>query len=98
MVCFRENAREPMAKVPGFAEWYLDTVIRDTASYCGTELIRRTVGMANVKDVTTIADPDARAHAERLNILSGKDYIMNAESFRTGEDFVAAVLRADEKA
>ena len=98
IACFRENAREPMAKVPGFAEWYLDTVIRDTASYCGTELIRRTVGMANVKDVTTIADAEARAHAERVNILSGKDYILNAENFRTGDDFVEAVLRADGKA
>ena len=87
-----------MAKVPGFAEWYLDTVIRDTASYCGTELHRRTVGMANVKDVTTIADPEKRAHAEKVNIIAGKDYIMNAASFRTGEDFVEAVLRADEKA
>ena len=71
---------------------------RCTASYCGTELHRRTVGMANVKDVTTIADPEKRAHAEKVNILAGKDYIMNAASFRTGEDFVAAVLRADEKA
>ena len=98
MECFEKNATEPMAKVPGFAEWYLDTVIRDTASYCGTELHRRTVGMANVKDVTTIADPEKRAHAEKVNILSGKDFIMNAASFRTGDDFVAAVLRADEKA
>ena len=98
MECFEKNAREPMAKVPGFAEWYLDTVIRDTASYCGTELHRRTVGMANVKDVTTIADPEKRAHAEKVNIISGKDFIMNAASFRTGEDFVAAVQRADAKA
>ena len=98
MDCFRKNATEPMAKVPGFGEWYLDTIIRDTASYCGTELIRRTVGMANVKDVTTIEDPEKRAHAEKVNILSGKDYIMNAADFRTGDDFVAAVLRADEKA
>ena len=98
LVCFKENATEPMAKVPGFAEMYLESVIADTASYCGTELIRRTVGMANVKDITTIVDVEARAHAERLNILAGKDYILHAKSFHTGEDFVNAVLRADQKA
>ena len=96
--CFEECVTDVMAKTPGFKEWYLDEVIADAAAYTGTELIRRTVGMANVKDVTTIADEAKRAHAERLNILSGKDFIMNRRSFKTGADFVAAVKRADEKA
>lgn len=96
--CFEECVTDVMAKTPGFKEWYLDEVIADTAAYTGTELIRRTVGMANVKDVTAIADEAKRAHAERLNILSGKDFIMNRRSFKTGADFVAAVRRADEKA
>ena len=54
--------------------------------------------MANVKDVTTIKDEAARVHAEKVNILAGKDYILHRESFKTGADFVAAVLRADEAA
>ena len=64
----------------------------------GTELIRRTVGMANVKDVTTIADEAKRAHAEKVNILCAKDYIMNRTAFKNGADFIAAVTRADEAA
>lgn len=96
--CFDENVTEPMAKVPGFREFYLNSILSDTAGYAGTELHRRTVGMAQVKDVTTIADPDKRAHAERVNILCGKDYILHRESFKTGADFVNAVLRADEAA
>ena len=54
--------------------------------------------MANVKDVTTIADEGKRAWVERLNILCGKDYIMNQTKFRTGADFVAAVKKAQEAA
>ena len=38
--------------------------------------------MANVKDVTTIADEAKRAHAEKVNILCGKDYIMNRTASR----------------
>ena len=96
--CFDECVTEPMAKVPGFREFYLDSILSDTAGYAGTELHRRTVGMAQEKDVTTIADPEKRAHAERVNIICGKDYILNRTAFKTGADFVNAVLRADKAA
>ena len=95
---FDEEVTEPMAKVPGFKQWYLADILNDTAGYAGTELHRRTVGMANVKDVTTIADPERRAWVERLNILCGKELIMNQSRFRTGADYVAAVERAREAA
>jgi len=95
---FDEAVTEPMAKVPGFKQWYLEGILNDTAGYAGTELHRRTVGMANVKDVTTIADQEKRAWVERLNILCGKDYILHQTSFRTGADFVAAIKRAQEAA
>lgn len=91
---FEMAATEPMAKVKGFREWYLDGVLRDTAGYTGTELHRRTVGMANVVDVTTISDEKKRLLAERLNILAGKDVILHQNAFRTGADYVAAVKRA----
>ena len=96
--CYDECVTEPMAKVPGFREFYLDSILSDTAGYAGTELHRRTVGMAQVKDVTTIADTDKRVHAERVNILCGKDYILHRTEFKTGQDFVDAVLRADKAA
>ncbi len=95
---FDEIVTDVMAKTPGFREWYLAGIMADTAAYAGTELIRRTVGMAQVKDVTTIADEAKRAYAERLNILCAKDYIMNRTAYQTGEDFVAAVRRAADKA
>ncbi len=95
---YDEAATEPMAKVEGFKEWYFDSILRDTAGYAGTELHRRTVGMANVVDVTTIADEKKRLLAERINILAGKDYILNQEKYRTGKDFREAVVRAREAA
>ena len=98
LVCFDACVTDLMAKTPGFKEFYLESVLSDTAAYAGTELIRRTVGMANVKDVTTIADVAKRAHAEKVNILCAKDYIMNRTAFKNGADFIAAVTRADEAA
>ncbi len=95
---FDEKVTEPMAKVEGFKEHYLDTVLADTAGYTGTELHRRTVGMAQVKDVTTIEDERKRALAERINILLGKDLIMNRDTFKTGQDYLDALKRAADKA
>jgi len=95
---YDEAVTEPMAKVPGFKEYYIDSILRDTAGYAGTELHRRTVGMANVVDVTSIKDERKRLLAERINILAGKDYILHQERFKTGKDFVDAVLNAREAA
>ena len=85
-----------MAKVAGFREAYLKSILSDTAGYTGTELHRRTVGMAQVKDVNTIADPEKKAYAKKLNILAGKDYILHRDSFLSGQDFVDAVKRAEQ--
>ena len=87
-----------MAKVPGFRDYYLAGILRDTAGYAGTELHRRTVGMANVADVTSIKDEKKRLLAERINLLAGKDYILHQDLFCTGKDFIAAVERAKEEA
>ncbi len=98
LTAFDECATDRMARTPGFKAWYLSSIMADTAAYAGTELVRRTVGMAQVKDVTTIADPDKRAYCERLNILCAKDFILNRAKFQSGEDFIDAVLKAAEAA
>jgi 5-methylthioribose kinase len=91
---FEENVADCMAKAEGFSEYYLATVLTDTAGYTGTELIRRTVGMAQVKDITTIGDIEKRTKAERINILCAKEMIMNSVNFKDGADFTAALSRA----
>ncbi|MCL1927232.1 MAG: S-methyl-5-thioribose kinase [Treponema sp.] len=91
---YGKKVTDLMAKTEGFAEYYLDTIIADTAAGAGTELVRRTVGMAQVKDVTTIADKNKRIRAERINILCAKDLVMNRVKFKTGKDFTASFSKA----
>lgn len=95
---YDETVTEPMARVAGFREYYLSEILKDTAGYAGTELHRRTVGMANVVDVTTIEDEKKRLLAERINIFTGKDYILNQVSFTNGKAFREAVIKAKDKA
>ncbi|MGL5256930.1 MAG: S-methyl-5-thioribose kinase [Proteocatella sp.] len=91
---YDEHVVDHMAKTPGFKEWYLDTILRDTAAVAGFELVRRIVGLANVKDITSIADTDKRIEAEKICIITAKDFILNRENFRTGKDFVNALKKA----
>jgi len=96
-ICFQENATELLAKTEGFLEWYLGNILADTAAIAGLESIRRIVGMANVKDITTILDENKRARAEKIVITVAKNYIMNRNSFLCGADYKKAIEDAISK-
>jgi 5-methylthioribose kinase len=95
---FNRKAVEVMAKTEGFAGFYLDTIIADTSAYTGTELIRRTVGMAPVKDLTVIDDEKERAKVSRLNIIAAKKFIFDQRNIHSGKDFVEVFLDSAKKA
>ena len=96
-VVFKENVTDTMAKTEGFMEYYLGTVLADTAGIAGLESIRRVCGMANNKDVTSIQDEAKRARAERIIVTLAKNYIMNRESFTSGAAYRKAIEEAIAK-
>lgn len=83
-----EKATERVAKYEGFAEYYLNTVLRDTAAVAGLELCRRILGIAHVKDVTTIEDAEKRAAAEKFCLVYGKELVMNREAMLDGKSYL----------
>lgn len=91
-VAWKDNVTEVFAKVPGFQEWYLGTVLRDTSAVTGLELSRRTVGLAQVKDLTTIPDEKARMRAERICLTAAKMFIKNRGQYNTGNEFLNVLL------
>lgn len=92
-----EKASEYTAKYKGFKEYYLDTVLRDTAAVAGLEGIRRIVGIAHVKDITSIQDGEKRTKAERLCMLASKSFIMKREELKTGKDFLEVIKQTTAK-
>lgn len=85
---YEEHVTDTMCKTPGYKEYYMGTILADTAAVTGLELIRRTVGMANVKDITTIADEAARTRAEKICITAAIDFIKNREDKKCGKCFL----------
>lgn len=93
-----EKASEYTAKYKGFKEYYLDTILRDTAAVTGLEGIRRIVGIAHVKDITSIQHEEKRTKAERLCMLASKRFIMKREELKTGKDFLEVIKQNKDKA
>lgn len=90
-----EKATERVASYEGFKEYYLDTVLRDTAAAAGLELLRRIIGLAKVKDITSIQNPDARIQAEKICLIVGKAFILKRVSIKTGADFINEIQAAE---
>lgn len=91
-----DRATEYTAKYKGFKEYYLNTVLRDTAGVTGLEGIRRIVGIAHVKDITIIEDEERRMRAERLCMTLSKKFIMRRNELKTGRDFIN-IIKETEK-
>lgn len=88
------SVTEPVARYDGFAQWYLGGILRDTAGVTGLELCRRIVGIAHVKDITSIKDEAQRLRAERLCIVAAKKYILERDRIRTARDYLEVLFKA----
>ncbi|WP_346827109.1 S-methyl-5-thioribose kinase [Serratia inhibens] len=73
-----QQTREIALAVPGYAEQFLQQVWVDAIGYCGSELIRRTIGLAHVADLDSISDAEMRAECQRSALSLGRALIVNA--------------------
>lgn len=81
----RDETTDPSLQQEVFADWYLSTLLADSLGYAGTEVIRRTVGLAHVLDIESIEDAQQRAESERLALTLGKLLIKQRASFNSIE-------------
>ncbi len=75
----------------GYASDFLDKVWRDALGYCGTELIRRSVGMSPVADLTQIADEAMRTECIRHAITLGRSLILLSNHIIDVEALIARI-------
>jgi 5-methylthioribose kinase len=89
---FTQGAVDPMGKTPGYAQWILGRILADSAGVAGLEIIRRIVGVAQVRDIVGIENEGLRAGAERILVLAAKRFILDRDFHRRGKDYVATLL------
>jgi len=90
-----EHVNEYTAKYEGFKEYYIASVLKDTAGVTGLEGIRRIVGLAHVKDITSIKDEAKRIRAERICMSSAKRFILERDKFSSGKAFLDVIKNAE---
>ncbi|QZA32757.1 S-methyl-5-thioribose kinase [Hydrogenibacillus sp. N12] len=101
LAAWHQDARDPLARGIGVAEDYVDRVIVDSAGVTGLELARRIIGLAHVKDITSISDPEKRLKAERTLLRAAKVFIIDRYRHLDGSAFVVTLKtahREEEKA
>ena len=87
----REKTRDAALSVPGYASEFLKKVWTDAVGFCGTELIRRSVGLSHVADIDTIADEEMRHECLRHAIALGKVLIVIAPRIDSVDELIARV-------
>ncbi len=95
----KEETTDAMAKTEGFGDLYISGILSDTAGVAGLELNRRVIGTAKVKDIAGIEDESKRVLAERVCVLSAKEFIKNrALAYQDGLDYINTIYDAFERA
>lgn len=91
----QQYATDPLAKTPGFFEWFVDGILKDAAGVCGLELNRRTVGIAKVEDITSITNQQQRSYGERICVFAAKEFILKrGNNYRNGNDYLTTIHNA----
>ncbi|GIP33667.1 S-methyl-5-thioribose kinase [Paenibacillus sp. J2TS4] len=91
---WEKDAVDRMARVPGYREYYLQKVLRDTIGFAGCKMIRRIVGLAHVADIDTIEDAKARTQAEIMAIEIGRSLIKLHRQAESIDEVIAIAEQA----
>lgn len=86
-----EKSRDCTLAWPDYVGTYLKKVLTDSIGYCGSELIRRTVGMSHVADLETIKDEAMRIDCIRHAISLGKTLIVAAPHIDNIDTLIARI-------
>jgi len=89
----REKTQDPSFDNETYRVWYLDKLFADTLGYAGTEMIRRTIGLAHVADIDSIEDLQSRANSEKLALRIGCELIMARDQITDVEALAQRIRR-----
>lgn len=76
---WEESNVEVFTKVEGYKDYILQKIFSDTLGFAGCELIRRTIGLAHVKDLDGIEDHEKRIAAKKRALALGETLILNRQ-------------------
>ncbi|HFR4114139.1 TPA: S-methyl-5-thioribose kinase [Yersinia enterocolitica] len=91
LVLSEEKTQDSVLATAGYAQLFLQQVWQDAVGYCGSELIRRTIGLAHVADLDSIADDEMRRACQRHALSLGRTLILAAPRIDSIDYFIARI-------
>lgn len=88
----KTQTRDLSLQSQGYAEHFLLDVLQDAVGYCGTELVRRTIGLAHVADIDGIGDDNKRLAVQTQALFVGQQLILNANSVQNKDDVYQLIV------
>ncbi|MDO3679567.1 S-methyl-5-thioribose kinase [Paenibacillus ehimensis] len=91
---WNQHGTDRIARTPGYQDWYMQEVLRDTFGFTGSKMVRRVHGLAQVADINQIQDEAAKERAQRLALAIGTALI----KFNRQATSIAQMIEIAEKA
>ncbi|EGA91302.1 methylthioribose kinase [Planococcus donghaensis MPA1U2] len=85
---WKRESVESFRDTQGYLEFVLDKVLTDAAGFAGCELIRRTIGLAHVKDLDSIAETEKRINSKEQALSIGRALILQRQQIDSITDFL----------
>lgn len=74
---------EAFKDIEGYKEFIVEKIFQDAVGFAGCELIRRTIGLAHVKDLDGIKDPARRLQLKKQVLKIGETLILKRKELQT---------------
>jgi 5-methylthioribose kinase len=92
----RDKTTDPSLQSEHWQQRRLLQIWHDSLGYAGTELIRRTIGLAHVADLDLIEDQHQRAEAEAMALHLGRELIMERTRIDSMEALVDLICQLND--
>lgn len=94
---WNEHGVDRVFTAPGYQDYFISNLLRDTVGFTGAKMVRRVVGLAHVADIDKIEDATARERAQRLALTIGTASIRANRQAASIDDLITIATRAAER-
>lgn len=84
-----QQKESQLVNTAGYLEAVIGDIFKDSIGFAGAELIRRTIGLAHVKDLDSIEQTDSRIAYKKEVLAVGERFILNRNSINSIKDLIS---------
>lgn len=94
---WNEHGVDRVFTAPGYQDYFMSNLLRDTVGFAGAKMVRRVIGLAHVADIDKIEDAAARERAQRMALTIGTASIRANRQVTSIDELIAIATRAAER-